>query len=411
VLKFFEQKFNQHQSQITAWLNQKRAEVKNPVYCSVDLRNSGFKISVIDANLFPGGWNNLCRKYEEKGALNFKNYLQKYYPGTKKILIFPEAHTKNIYYFQNLKDLKNLIQNAGLEIVIGHNNEGLKDVAVFETAKKEEVILYRVQKDGNLIKTVENFVPDLILANNDFSNGLPVILENIKQPIVPNPNLGWFKRDKINNIKIYQSLIEEFALMLDLDPWFFYPISQEVKNVNFQTKKGFEEIFETMNKIFIQLEKKYDEYKLQAKPYIFIKNSTGTYGMGVKNFESVEDFLNINRKDRNTLSVGKGSQKIENVIIQEGLPTTDRLKSYVAEPVIYLINSQAVGGFFRLNSQKSDRENLNSKGMHFSKLCFHEMQTYQNTYCEGCDIESLQKIYAILAEIASIAGGVEERDS
>jgi len=29
------------------------------VYCSVDLRNAGFKLAPVDTNLFPGGFNNL----------------------------------------------------------------------------------------------------------------------------------------------------------------------------------------------------------------------------------------------------------------------------------------------------------------------------------------------------------------
>ncbi|MGT2492998.1 glutamate--cysteine ligase [Cupriavidus basilensis] len=30
-----------------------------PFYCSVDLRNAGFKLAPVDTNLFPGGFNNL----------------------------------------------------------------------------------------------------------------------------------------------------------------------------------------------------------------------------------------------------------------------------------------------------------------------------------------------------------------
>jgi len=36
---------------------------------------------------------------------------------------------------------------------------------------------------------VDNFKPDLILLNNDLSDGIPEILQSIKQPIVP--PLNW----------------------------------------------------------------------------------------------------------------------------------------------------------------------------------------------------------------------------
>lgn len=43
-----------------------RSQWKNhaaPFYCSVDLRNSGFKLAPVDTNLFPGGFNNLSSDF------------------------------------------------------------------------------------------------------------------------------------------------------------------------------------------------------------------------------------------------------------------------------------------------------------------------------------------------------------
>ena len=39
--------------EITAWMKQKRAEVPIPIYGSVDVRDAGWKIGVVDANHFP----------------------------------------------------------------------------------------------------------------------------------------------------------------------------------------------------------------------------------------------------------------------------------------------------------------------------------------------------------------------
>ena len=44
---------------IEHWLRGKWQQHSIPFYCSVDLRNSGFKLAPVDTNLFPGGFNNL----------------------------------------------------------------------------------------------------------------------------------------------------------------------------------------------------------------------------------------------------------------------------------------------------------------------------------------------------------------
>jgi Glutamate-cysteine ligase. len=44
----------------------------------------------------------------------------------------------------------------------------------------------------------------------------------------------------------------------------------------------------------------------------------------------------------------------------------------VAEPVVYLIGHNVVGGFYRVHSSRRADENLNSPGMHFEPLAFEE---------------------------------------
>ena len=44
---------------IEHWFRSQWKKNTVPFYCSVDLRNSGFKLAPVDTNLFPGGFNNL----------------------------------------------------------------------------------------------------------------------------------------------------------------------------------------------------------------------------------------------------------------------------------------------------------------------------------------------------------------
>ena len=41
------------------WFRLEWMEHTPPFYSSVDIRNAGFKLSPVDTNLYPGGWNNL----------------------------------------------------------------------------------------------------------------------------------------------------------------------------------------------------------------------------------------------------------------------------------------------------------------------------------------------------------------
>ena len=45
---------------IERWFRLEWQEHTPPFYCSVDLRNSGFKLAPVDTNLYPGGFNNLA---------------------------------------------------------------------------------------------------------------------------------------------------------------------------------------------------------------------------------------------------------------------------------------------------------------------------------------------------------------
>ena len=50
------------------------------------------------------------------------------------------------------------------------------------------------------------------------------------------------------------------------------------------------------------------------------------------------------------------------MILQEGVPTYERINDAVAEPVVYMIDRYVVGGFYRVNAERGIDENLNAPG-------------------------------------------------
>ena len=72
----------------------------------------------------------------------------------------------------------------------------------------------------------------------------------------------------------------------------------------------------------------------------------------------------------------------------------------MSEVCIYQIENNLVGGFYRSHAQKTERENLNSQGMDFKKMCPH-LKKYGD--CGVHHNMNIFDIYRILARIAGIA--------
>src|SRR3546814_17377598 len=74
------------------------------------------------------------------------------------------------------------------------------------------------------------------------------------------------------------------------------------------------------------------------------------------------------------MASAKEGREVTGAIIQEGVYTFEKMGAdeATAEPVVYMIDRYVVGGFYRLNSQRGNQENLNAPGMRFEPLAFDE---------------------------------------
>ena len=394
-----------HQEEIHRWLDSHERSKELPLYSSVDIRDSGLKLAVVDTNLFPAGFNNLCEHGLEDSVKFMREAILKRAPGGKDILIIAEEHTRNTWYLENVRILERIIVQAGFNVKI---STFLTDQPSFcegdacidlKTAAGQTVRIYCFKNILAAYKEGKKHY-DMIIMNNDLTTGIPEILRNARIPIYPSMQAGWHARLKSHHFSHTANLIREFAGLLDLDPWLFSCLFEVVDEVNINVKSDQEKLAEAASKLFKEIATKYKEHNIREKPYIIMKADSGTYGMGVLPVEDPSDIVNLNRKDRNKLYKGKSAQVISRYLLQEGVPTMYTIGHEVCEVCIYQIENNLVGGFYRSHATKGDRDNLNTQGVVFQKMCPH-LKKYGD--CGVHHDISVFDIYRLLARVAAIA--------
>ncbi|MBI3541161.1 MAG: glutamate--cysteine ligase [Deltaproteobacteria bacterium] len=369
-----------------------------PVYGSVDLRNAGFKIAPVDTNLFPAGFNNLCETFSDNASLAFQNYFRKSYPHIQKILMIPEEHTRNLFYWKNIAALSFMLRKAGLEVQIASASTVFQDLHTIDIEEGESIQIQKLlMKDGYL--QTARFVPDAILLNNDLSSGIPDYLKGVHQPILPSPQLGWHQRRKSDHFFYYEQLIQELASLLDSDPWYFSPMTTVETGIDLADEICLKRLQESAEALLSRIRQKYLQYGIQREPYLFIKNNSGTYGLGLTHIQSSKELLEINRRLRNKLEYAKGGQGVSEYLLQEGIPTADLYRAKPLEPVVYCVGGEPIGTFFRIHEEKTELDSLNAPGMQFGCVCYHKIQkrkTYELTY------ENKEKLFTVASLLCRV---------
>ena len=396
-------KITKNKDKLDLWIKDQINKVFIPLYTSVDLRISEHKIVPVDTNVFPAGFNNLSDTFRNRASSLFKDYFDREYPKMNSILIIPELHTRNTFYWENISVLKSILENVGYRVEVGIiSDDDLPEEMEFEAASGNKVKAYRALKDNNRV-TIPNLNPDLLLINNDFSEQCPKTLRDITQPVEPPVEIGWHTRKKSIHFEFYNKLAKEVAQILEIDPWVISIDTIDDYGVDFDSREDREKIAQAADLMINRLKIQYKERGISEEPYLFIKSNSGTYGMAVVNVSSGDDVRALNSDKRKRMRVSKGGSPVRDVVLQEGIPTSLKYESDIsAEPVFYLIDAQVAGGFLRLNKSRNTLENLNSRGMEFA----HIDPCDESTHIE--EVETLcSPALELVSRIATIAAGYE----
>ncbi|MBI2508485.1 MAG: glutamate--cysteine ligase, partial [Betaproteobacteria bacterium] len=170
--------------EIEHWLRVQWQDHAAPFYCSVDLRNSGFKLAPVDTNLFPGGFNNLSPDFRPLCVQAAMTAIEKACPDARGMVLVPENHTRNQYYLQNLAALQTILRQAGINVRIGSLLREITGPTELELENGAKLTLEPLTRRGNRL-AADGFDPCVVLLNNDLSSGTPEILMNLEQAVLP----------------------------------------------------------------------------------------------------------------------------------------------------------------------------------------------------------------------------------
>lgn len=318
------------------------------------------------------------------------------------MLIVPENHTRNLWYLENVRILEGVLVQAGFEVRLGSLMYDLEEKLVLETATGGEITIEPLERDGDRVRTRDGFEPDAILGNNDMSTGAPSMLVGLEQPVMPPVGFGWYRRRKSVHFSAYGQVVEAFADQFGLDPWLMSTGWHQCGQINFRERAGLNCVARGIEKVLHLTREKYRQYGFEEEPYVFVKADSGTYGMGVMTARSGDDIINMNKKARHKMNVIKEGAPNTEVIVQEGVPTIDLVEGHAAEPVIYLVDGEPVGGFYRVNREAGEYDSLNARGAHFVSMCEEVSPSIEpNGAGNGCPYRTLSLIGSLAALAAA----------
>ena len=389
---------------IERWFRLEWMEHTPPFYCAVDIRNAGFKLAPVDTNLFPGGWNNLTPQMLPLAVQSAMAAIEKICPEAKNLLLIPENDTRSTFYLSNVAQLQRIFHMAGLNVRVGSVNPDIKESTTIHLPNGEQVTLEPVIR-GKRRLGLKNFDPCTILLNNDLSAGAPGILEDLhEQYLLPPLHAGWSVRRKSTHFRNYEELAKRLGKLLGIDPWLINPMFNQCGSVDLAQGQGMECLNTNVDALLGKIRRKYKEYGINEKPFVIVKSDSGSRNMGILTVRDVKDLAVLHHQAKTK----KGNVPAQDIIIQEGVLTNERINDAVAEPVVYMMDRYVVGGFYRIHAERGVDENLSAPGSSYVPLAFAEnAHLPQVGMRPGASAPNRFYMYGVVARLAMAAASYE----
>jgi len=395
---------------IERWFRLEWQEHTPPFYCSVDLRNAGYKLAPVDTNLFPGGFNHLATEMLPLAVQAAMAAIDKYCPDARNLLVIPEIHQRHPTYMENVARLMQIFRQTGLHVRFGSLDPAITQPTPLALPDGNMLVVEPLVRSPNGRRLgLKDFDPCTILLNNDLSAGIPSILENIhEQSLLPPLHAGWAVRRKSNHFAAYDEVAKKFGKLIGVDPWMVNPFHAKCGQVDMATGEGQECLAANVDAVLAKIRKKYKEYGIKEKPFVIIKPDAGTYGKGIISIRDASELKDLSPAQREKMFVIKDGKAVTDLNIQEGVPTFEHIKESVAEPVVYMIDRYVVGGFYRIHSERGVDQNLNAPGQQYVPLAFAQQHAVPDVKAKpGTAAPNRFYVYGVVARLGLLAASLE----
>ncbi len=396
---------------IERWFRLEWMEHTPPFYCSVDVRNAGFKLAPVDTNLFPDGWNNLTPDMLPLAVQAGMAAIEKICPEARNLLILPENQPQNSFYWSNVLQLKRIFHQAGLNVRFGSLSPDVNQNVTLNLPTGDTLTIEPLIRTDRRLG-LKDFDPCTILLNNDLSAGIPGILEDLnEQYLLPPLHATGTIRRKSRHFKAYEEVAKRFGKLVGIDPWLINPMFSHCGEVNFAEDVGMDCLTTHVDAVLTKVRRKYKEYGINEKPFVVVKTDggmggEGKGGMGIMTVRDVKDLDALISKT--TARMAKDGQTLPEVIIQEGVLTHERVNAAVAEPVVYMMDRYVVGGFYRIHADRSAEESLSAPGASYVPLAFADSgRLPQPGEKPGSSSPNRFYMYGVIARLAMLAASYE----
>jgi glutamate--cysteine ligase len=395
---------------IERWFRLEWMEHTPPFYTAVDLRNAGFKLAPVDTELFPGGFYNLTPEMLPLAVQASMAAIEKICPEARNLLIVPRGGPADPFYLGGVQRLMQIFRQAGLNVRLGSLDKSLKAPLKLEQPDGSTLVIEPVVKARGRLG-LKDFDPCTILLNTDLSGGAPEVLKGLEsQFLLPPLHAGWPQRRKSVHFQNYEEVAKAFAKLLGMDPWLINPLHGRCGGVDLADPAGLDCTMSTADALLAKIRRKYKEYGIREKPFVVIKPDNASSGAG---FLSVRDAKDIPQAARARRESGRFEGRAEmagvtEVLVQEGVPTYERVNQAVAEPVVYMIDRYVVGGFYRVHAERGVEQNLAAPGTLYVPLAFEQShQLPRPGEKPGANPPNRFYMYGVIGRLAMLAAAYE----
>jgi glutamate--cysteine ligase len=304
--------------------------------------------------------------------------------------------------------LVQVFTQAGLNVRLGSLDESLREPRTLALPDGSELVLEPlVRTRGRL--GLKDFDPCTILLNNDLRGGAPAALQGLhEQYLLPPLHAGWGVRRKSRHFQSYEEVGKKFAKLLGMDPWLIVPMSARCGEVALDRPEGLEVIKTQADAMLAKVRRKYKEYGIGERPFVVVKSDDAS-GAGVLTVRDAKDLDDPTRRERcRLLWNGNGEGGSGELIVQEGVPTYERINDAVAEPVVVTIDRYVVGGFYRVHAERGADENLNAPGSSYVPLAFDQASQLPRPGAKpGASAPNRFYMYGVIGRLAMLAAAYE----